>query len=223
VLGPLSNVICYFSIDLGGLEGVATLLAQYVVENRHNSFSVLPRILIFINSTNSRFNSDTAVRHVYKLIKINLESQTQTSTMLQTVKSSFYSIQVFNSGNMNATDRSDMIHRTILESSQAAKEVRSMLRFQFTFDHLEALFNTLLDQFSVQDPVPFSLIRASRSEGFDCSNFSKHLFDFINLIASEAWLWHFIAPIAASAILLASYPPGSHSMSHSIKLGRELT
>jgi hypothetical protein len=31
---------------------------------------------------------------------------------------------------------------------------------------------------------------------------------------SQAWLWHFAAPIIALALLLASYPPNSHSKIH---------
>ena len=46
--------------------------------------------------------------------------------------------------------------------------------------------------------------------------FQKHLQELISKMPSQAWLWHFVVPLTASALLLTSYTPGSHCKSRMI-------
>ena len=80
----------------------------------------------------------------------------------------------------------------------------------FRYKHLYALQGKLFDHFSSGTSCSFSFVLSSRPAAQSLNDFPCHLREVFALVPSEAWLWHFVSPLVASAIVLASYPPGSH-------------
>jgi hypothetical protein len=80
----------------------------------------------------------------------------------------------------------------------------------FNFNHYQALASAALDHYCTTVSKPFSFVHATRPSEFSSECFETCLRDIIECIPSQAWLWHFITPLTASALVMANYPPDSH-------------
>jgi hypothetical protein len=98
--------------------------------------------------------------------------------------------------------------------SEASMEERASDFTQFSYPHFQALAKQALSQISTDITKPLRFAGASRPRGFTTDLLEACLSDFLLQMPSQAWLWHFAAPLVASALLLASYPPNAHSKIH---------
>ncbi|KAI0570086.1 hypothetical protein Alg215_11272 [Pyrenophora tritici-repentis] len=97
--------------------------------------------------------------------------------------------------------------------SDASMDERASKFTQFSYTHFQALTKQALSHMSSDSTTGFHFASASRPRGFTTNLLEACLTDFLNQMPSQAWLWHFAAPLIASALLLSSYPPDAHSFS----------
>ena len=216
VLSPFSDVICYFVMDLGGLRGVSKLMAWQAVESPSSDLPVLPRILLVFDTSSPTFDENIAESRSLPLITETMQNFKQYSKAEDVdidLKAHFHSIRVLGlNSSMSLAKRSCAFRKRILSMSEEACVSRQSTRVKFRFEHFKALSSLALEHFCSTITAPFSFIQAARPCGFSNEGFSACLRDLIEHMPSQAWLWHFVAPLVASALILSSYPPGSHRM-----------
>jgi hypothetical protein len=108
--------------------------------------------------------------------------------------------------------RARALKRRLLAMSEASMQDRAQSLQQFSFAHFRCLSKQALHRLC-NDAIaqPFDFANATRPSGFSSDLLTHCVDDFLGYIPSQSWLWHFVAPLLGSALLLASYPPRAHS------------
>jgi hypothetical protein len=216
VLMPISCVIYYFAADLGGTTNVALLLAKQILKGRKASYSksTLPRVIIILEASNGLLPTDHTKKFLALLTKAvkDLDPLKSDSDAASSIESQFGSIRATCLGQSNRSVRSAAMRGQMQATVYSLIQCRYDLRVLFSFAHIRAFSSILLENFCASKPIDFSFVKASRPRGFSLDDFSYHLGQALDLMPSEAWLWHFVAPLVASCILVSMYRPGSHCM-----------
>lgn len=105
--------------------------------------------------------------------------------------------------------RSKLLRRCIASVSTSVQSARRASRMLFTTRHARAFLEMLVEDFC-NGQEKFDYIIASRTAGFSTQDLLNHVQQLLGIVPSDGWLWHTATPLLASALLLASYPPGSH-------------
>lgn len=213
LLWPFSTVICCFVNDLGGPRTVARWLAELGVANR-SDIPTRPRILLVIETTSDTFDEKIAANKATVLLQQaldDLKTDFALPDKLYDIESRLGPIEVLglHSYKSNAV-RVRVLKRRLLAMSEASLQQRVDTHTHFRYHHFLALSKASLSQLSKDHTVPLPFAAVSRPEGFTNELMSNCISDFLDKLPSQAWLWHFAAPLIASALLLASYPPGAH-------------
>lgn len=213
VLAPLSSVVCYFAADLGGLRGVAKLIAEQLASglpsNRLQQ-DALPRVLVVVDTTTCGFDAWSAEARLQKELETALQDMENGLNNLSEVLDHFREIRVLGLHKDSSPElRSKILLRRIASVSTSVQSARRSSRTLFASRHAYALFIKLIDNFCMRQE-PFDYIKASRAAGFSAQDFPTHLKHLLDMLPSDVWLWHTVVPLVASALILASYPPGSH-------------
>lgn len=215
VFSVFSSIICYFVQDLGGLTAVAAWLAEQITLTFSQS-QTQPRILLVLSTTSDTFDETNAADRVTQLVMKALQQVSQHGNSASAQRQApphFAGLEVvaLRSDNSNAAQAKVLRHRLIAMSEVSMQE-RESAHALFSFRHFLELSKKLLG-LACSDPGQsqmLNLAHASRSCGFSIGLLEHCLTDFLEQIPSQAWLWHFVAPLVASALMLASYPPGAH-------------
>ena len=218
VFSAFSSVFCYFVHDLGGLTAIAARLAEQIIltvpitsESRTR-----PRVLLVLQTSSDTFDEDIATHEVIQLVIKALQQAGQhgdSAAAQRQVHRHFAGLEVvaLQSNKSNAAQAKVLRHR-LLAMSMASMRERESAHALFNIRHFLALSKKLLG-LVCSDPgqgQTLNFARASRPCGFSADLLEHCLTDFLEKIPSQAWLWHFVAPLVASALMLASYPPGAH-------------
>jgi hypothetical protein len=205
IILPLSSLVYYFSKDLGGLRGVSRIIARQILAPQTYNIPhiALPRLVIVTEIEDAC--SEQVMSLVYKAIEET--SQLEPSRIYQEIKSRVHSIQLLYYGQLNRKKRSLVVRQHIIRESNPITLARRSVGLLFQFPHLEALSTILFEKFCKNPEDKFSFVKNSRPIGFSITELPSHLDELLNITPSEAWLWHFIAPLIASTILVANYPP----------------
>lgn len=213
VLAPLSSVVCYFAADLGGLRGVAKLIAEQLASGLPSNrlqHDALPRVLVVVDTTTCGFDAWSAEARLQKELETALQDIGKGPNKLSEVLDHFREIRVLGLHKDSSPElRSKILLRRIASVSTSVQSARRSSRTLFASRHAYALFTKLIDNFCIRQE-PFDFIKASRAAGFCAQDFPTHLKHLLDMIPSDVWLWHTVVPLVASALFLASYPPGSH-------------
>lgn len=212
VLLPISTILYYFASDFGGTNEIARLLATQLSIPFHveTPQAVLPRIVVVTDR-----DDEDALQDFIELLVLALKAgnyQQSESEARATIAKRFGTLQTISLGHSNKFERSKVIRAHISKTLASTVVIRSAACYLFTFDHLQAFIVILLENFCSEATEHFSLIKASRSRGFHADEFVTHLKNLLEILPSEAWLWHFVSPMVASCLLLALYPPSSHRL-----------
>lgn len=213
VFAPFSSVLCYFAADLGGLRGVAVLLAEHITTCKMHDLpaAVSPRILVIFGSSTSYANTGEAEIKLFRLIRYYAQILTEDDGVALEIESRLDSIRTLAlPKDMTIEDQAVTFQKRISLMSHDAQNVRSSHYSAFSYGHFQALSSALLDHFCSNIHAPFSFIKASRPIDFTTAEFSVHLRELVDQMPSEAWLWHAVIPLLSSALALAVQPPGSH-------------
>ncbi|KAK4982612.1 hypothetical protein LTR50_007667 [Elasticomyces elasticus] len=216
VIAPLSAAVCYFASDLGGMRAVATLLAEQGVEKPPSDLpeTVLPHVLVVVETASQDFDATvTESEFVESVVEImrSLERYRREGDVRDALGLHFKQVRVI--GLRRGTDvksRATALRMRIVTVSKEASVARAACRLSLRLSHVQGLVGSLLDQFCRDHATPFSFVRASRPMGFTTQDFAAHLRELMDRVPLEISLWHLVAPLVASSMLLANYPPGAH-------------
>jgi hypothetical protein len=204
-------VICCFVSDLGGLKAVANWLADFADAATARDLPTVPRILLVVETTLDTFDesiaTSKAIAHLQQASHTNDCVHENQLDHLNIGEIEVLGLQSYKS----TAARARALKRRLLAMSEKSMKERAGKLTQFNHTHVQALTKRALGHISTKIDEPFQLANASRSKGFTTSLLEACLSDFFLQLPSQAWLWHFAAPLVASALLLASYPPGAHS------------
>ncbi|KAF2259651.1 FabD/lysophospholipase-like protein [Lojkania enalia] len=218
VLTPLSNVVCYFAADFGGIVRVANLLAQQAVESKSHTLPgpALPHILVVVETKSPSFDPVIAQQKLHATIAEAMAVTTAPDSGYSAdgnITSHFQSIQILSlHKDWDNSLRSLVLRRRLLTLAEDIQRGRRTSHHQFSVQHIDAFADRILTHFCL-DKSRFSFLRASRPANFVYNEFQTHITEILSLIPSQSWLWEVIIPLIASALFLASYPPGSHRFS----------
>ena len=227
-LAPMCQVLCYFASDLGGLRGVAALLATQILSQPASDLPLrcLPRVLIVVDTAARAFDpcavrsaTMDAIAHILRERENKgvgeADRNARGDDIESRVQRHFHDIHVIGLLRSIAPVQRAVQLRTRLSTLSreniAARELHGMC---FRRDHFFAMIGGLLDHFLVSWTEPFSFVKASRPTDFTLDELPFHLKEIISLLPAEVWLNYLVCPLLASAIRLANYPPGSHRETH---------
>lgn len=214
VLAPFSNVVCYFAGDLHGLSGIATLLAQQFVKAKAHNLprSALPYILVVVDTGSAIFDPIIAQKRLQNLIKEAIEQRHKPTEACDNDcwHAGFRGIHVL--GLQKAWDAHTRALKFRRQLTSLAHDVhwgRRTSRYLFSALHIDALLDRAISQLCLR-PSTFNFLKASRPEQFTTHELQTHIDELLGLLPSQSWLWGFAIPLLSSALVVASYPPGSH-------------
>lgn len=213
VLAPLSSVICYFASDLGGLRGVARLIADQLVSGppQRRQSEAITRALVVVDTSSAAFDASVAEARLLGDVGAALhELARDPRDLWPTLLTRFRELRVLGLQKHDSPEvRSKILRRRIVAISGSTHADRRASRTLLSAGHSIAFFDRSIENFCAGDEL-FDFIKSSRPVGFSLKEFPMHLRELLNVMPSQAWLWHTIAPLIASTLFLATYPPESH-------------
>jgi len=215
-IGPLCNVVCYFASDMGGIRAVASLLASQLLDVAPTDlpYECLPRILVVVETSSQRFDEHVCENSVLEMISDVFRARGEKTTdpdVKNRIRSHFNQVRVIGVKTPNnARERSQIVRRRLMCMTRECTAQRREHGMQFCRDHVRAFGGKMLEHFCSGYKRQFSFVASSRPLNFSTNDFRSHLEELFSLLPSEAWVWHLVCPLLASAIVLACYPPGSH-------------
>lgn len=216
ILTPLSNVICLFASDYGGLLGVAQFIARQSLMPKAHSLPLLalPRILVVLDATSDTFDSVSTLQSLRSQITRAMRKVKQYSHVdgpAIELDAHFRTLDVLGMPHHDSLRKQSLLLRDQLATlSQEVQWGRRTSHYAFTIKHLDAISGGLVRHFC-SSKSSFDFIRESRPKGFSHEQFKFHLDETLGLLPGSGWLWRIIIPVVSSALCLANYPPGSHS------------
>ncbi|KAJ5035237.1 acyl transferase/acyl hydrolase/lysophospholipase [Bipolaris maydis] len=211
IFSLFSSVVCCFVDDFGGLAAVADWLAEQLVAMPASDLRTVPRILLVMEISSDSFDESIAANKAKSLIINALEGKKGYLNAQRDIKLRLGEINVLGLRSSKSTAVcARSLKRRLLALSQTAMRERANSHIQFSFSHFRNISLEILRWLCGDCPKPFSLVDATRPLGFSCDLLQHCIEDFLKQMPSQAWLWHFAAPLIASALLLASYPPRAH-------------
>ncbi len=218
-LGPVCHVICYFAADVGAIRPLASLLAANIMRSPTTDLSseCLPQLLIVVETTSMTFDEHACETSLLEMIFCILRSRQEDENDVTTrahLNRCFSHLRVVGIRSPNNTRaRSRQIRTRLMSMARECRLMRSQNGVLFSADHVRVFAGKLLDHFCTRSDQQFSFISSSRALDFTLHDFRTHLDELLSSLPSQIWIWHVFIPLMSSAIVLACYPPGSHSKS----------
>jgi hypothetical protein len=223
VLAPISDILVIFAADFQGITGVVRLIVDLIFSStKHDLLHTFkPRIVIVTHDykqdkkRTSRKKSETQIElDIIKRIRALLAYRSfsidgGTTYDDNYIYAHFHSIRAIGLHG-NHQSAALYLRKRIFALQKDINDCRIRNHISFSFGHMQSLCWSLSKHFSRHQQEDFSFIQASRPHGFSNGELANHLTRALTLIPCEAWIWQCIIPILSSALLLASYPPGSH-------------
>jgi hypothetical protein len=197
LLFSFTDVICIFVEDLGGVQKVFDLLAQWA------SFGTF-------------FCPDQHVAPSVILVgegPLDLLSQS-CEPLLPSFPHVKY-VQLLASRKQSRHDARQELRETLLRSVESIRDLRTQIYTRFSASHFTAIFELGLVHFVKHEDEPFDILRATRSCPFP-HHFTRHISSFLTLCLERNVSEDMYSSFIAGAISLDSSPPASHRKSLSI-------
>jgi hypothetical protein len=208
---PFSSVLCCFVSDLGGPKAVARWLADLATTPKSDLPS-MPRILLVVETTSDAFDETVTAERMAALF-----DEATHPNLLQTQHKAIRHFGTFEVLGLHSCKsnviRARALKRRLTAMCDAAMRERASMLTQFTYSHFLTLTKQLISHLSTNNSTVFQFVTGSRAHGFSTLLLEPCITDFLQQLPSQAWLWHFAAPIIGSALLLSSYQPQAHSES----------
>ncbi|KAL1629898.1 hypothetical protein SLS56_005168 [Neofusicoccum ribis] len=178
VLGPLSSVICYFAADLGGLRGVAKLIADQLVSGPPHLLQseAIPRVLVVVDTSSSAFDASVAEARLLGDVGAALhELSRDPRDLWPNLLTRFHEVRVLGLQKHDSSEvRAKILRRRIVAISGSAHAARRASRTLLSAGHSVAFFGHLIENFCAGDE-PLDFIKASRPLGFSLKELPMHL------------------------------------------------
>jgi hypothetical protein len=226
IFSPFSSVIAYFVSDLGGLKSMAEWLASQATLSPPSDLSVLPRILLVMDTASESFDESIATSRASAQLLVAMQKLKNYSDPIhaqEDIDRHFRDITVLGLKSfMPVPALGKIFKKRLLALSDLSMRDRTEAAVHFNLSHIQALTRQAIYHFSLgEERVPIAHV--SRPGGFSLELFQHCLQDLLTQLPSPSWLWQFSAPLIASAILLSSYPPGAHGKHTILPRGDLLT
>ncbi|KAF2278979.1 FabD/lysophospholipase-like protein [Westerdykella ornata] len=214
VFAPFSRVLCYFATDIGGQRATAKWLAEQATDSFNPALDLqhLPQVLIVVDTTSETFDETLAKDRFCKMLLETMQELgvfQDAAEVQHNINNYFADVKVLGlKSSMQLPKRAKAVKQRLV--AMCKSDSRPSYQ-RFSLRHVEALSTQLLKAACLQSTSTFSFATASRPCGFSLDSLESCLVDFLSQLPSQAWLWHFLAPLLGSALLLSSYPPDSHS------------
>jgi hypothetical protein len=208
VLLPFVNTICIFAKDFGGIPGAAQFLAKmaesYIPHDL--SDSIKPQVLLIVNTESTHPNIEKAQSKFLS----NYQSCIRDIEFHREIFQDISILLLHQDAHIH--QRKSLIESTLLQLNLDRAEFRQRQYTRFNLFHMKTLTSLLLEHLCERD-TPFSFIDQTRPVGFTTKDHSYHVETLLSMIPSDIWLCHLVVPLIASALILSTYPPGSHGKS----------
>lgn len=206
-----TDVICLFADDVGGLDGVKTLLTSWATIGSASSLpsTVRPRLLVI---SQEDLSSST-----YNLLeRENFRDDLLQDTGLD-LSQTFASIKaiVLPGEHLSPFARHTKLRKKIAREFHLARRSRTAASAAFSGTHQSALFDSALNHVSHSIQEPFDFARAAREANPLGTNYSAHVENFLSLTMAQAIPIEAVCSFIASSVLMDAYPPNMHSESYS--------
>ncbi|CAK7237038.1 hypothetical protein SBRCBS47491_009841 [Sporothrix bragantina] len=210
LLFPFTDVFCFFCEDLGGLQGVARLLASWLEGDRSTALpaaggATQPSVVLVTETWPVGKGGETKARSAFLWYM-----RSETAKNVLDYVAAVEVVALLPKGAVSTTAQYRLLKERLLDGSDNAQKRRREAGLSFSATHLAALVECGLDAFASLAAEPFCFIKASRAHSPVAPNLAAHLRTLIERTHSVSELSSFAAPVLASSFLLDSYPPGAH-------------
>ncbi|CAI6336998.1 unnamed protein product [Periconia digitata] len=216
VLAPFSGVVAYFVSDLGGPKSIVQWLAHQASLPPPTNLGMAPIVLLVVETTSDTFDESVAANRFLSQISDAIGSLEGVNELdaHKAINQHFKQITVIGLRSFMANPmRAKVFKRRAIGLLELASNYRRQLSVEFEQRHFHTLARKAIDNLSENGFTTVCFANASRSHGFTLENFPSCLDDLLTQMPSATWLWHVVIPLVASALYLATYPPGSHYFS----------
>ncbi|PPJ60731.1 hypothetical protein CBER1_11369 [Cercospora berteroae] len=215
VFGPLCDTLCYFASDLGGLRSVASYLAEQAGLPPVSDLptQALPSVVVVVETAAKTYDCHLGTSNLLESISHIMVRQHGLSMedAAKHIAQHFKRIQVFGiRKGTGVQERANTVHRRLTDIRQEAMKSRELLGIAFSTNHTRAFLGKLLASFCLDIRKTFSFALNSRPDGACHDHLMEHVKEVFAILPSEAYLFHLLCPLLASALVLASFPPGAH-------------
>ncbi|KAM9874547.1 hypothetical protein VDGL01_11377 [Verticillium dahliae] len=207
LLRPFSDVFCFFSDDLGGLEGVARHLMTWLDrgDSSQGLASTHPRIIIATSTVPHGAESERRAK--IDLLEI-LEKGAGKHPL--TLASQIEVVALFPHARISATARHRALKERLMRSSDEVRQSRVNTRCLFSIIHFAAFLDMACDYFADTPDDTFNFIQGSRYHSPVPANLESHIANFLRHVKSPTDMTNFAVPLIGSSLSLDAYPPGAH-------------
>ncbi|KIW00820.1 hypothetical protein, variant [Verruconis gallopava] len=215
LLAPFSNVLCIFAADFHGIRASGHIIADLIRAHGEHDLASKPHVVVVLNVLPSAMDVTDLTRKLRGFVKSSLADSAPGGQVSDTdIDQHWRSLSVLPvNSKTNVIGRAEVIGERLRVLNKDAQASRYLCHEMLNYSHFQALFGSAAEHLCEDRSSPFSFLAHSRSHGFTTSQLASHAQTLLSLMPSEAWLWQLACPLLASALLLASYPPGSHKFS----------
>ena len=206
LLSPFTDVFCFFSADLGGLQPIARRIASWLDLGQPSSLplSTHPQIVIVTESSTPELQE-------YRILEIFLRLLSEETR--RDISTQFAGVRVLTllpDGDVSSQARHMRLKECLMNASDQVRSARMESRTLFSAVHFSAFLNHACSHFADGPTQPFNFIRISRLNNPVAPDLKDHLSNFLSKIKTPQELMAFGIPLIASSFLLDSYPPDMH-------------
>lgn len=201
LLAPFSSAVLLFVSDLGGIDAVTELLAQWARKMMIRPSLVRPQVLLLFKDGPALDPKGVQQRissRLLKFVRISDPTKPYSFIDMQKIIRGCFDIRFLTNGSLR-----EFLHNLSSMTAQAAS-LRQDLRFDFSAVHLRHILQSAITYFSSQSPGPFNVYYASRSNNPVSENLGEHIGNLVRSTKSDC------ATMVASALVMDAYPPGMH-------------
>lgn len=205
ILGPFTDVFCFFAGDIGGVKNVAHSLVTWInfAYDKPPPALLRPHVAIVLESSSPSTHSENeALGTLLGLIREETSKDIFESFSTIEVVELFPSTRISDGARYRSLK--DRLMARLLEM-RIHREYASSL---FSLTHFLSFLDYACAHFSCTDE-PFNFIKATRDNNPLSGNLVNHLTDFLQQTKPGALL-NFAAPVIASSFFLDHYLPDTH-------------
>lgn len=211
---PVATTICLFAAKTAGMHEIVETVVDQIQFHGETDVSALfrPRLLIVLGApTTAACDPDIYREQLMRKMRGVWRGRAQSTDLETRLCQVFDGLQIHLADERIGLDaRRAALRRTLIRVDDEAREARRLSGLLFRPVHLDAFVRGLVDGLAREPRTPFSFVRFSRPRRARPADLEAHLRSLLAFVPTEAWLWHFVVPLLASALLFTTYPPGAH-------------
>ncbi|CZS94309.1 related to calcium-independent phospholipase A2 [Rhynchosporium graminicola] len=206
LLLPFTDVLCFFALDLGGLQPIARRLAAWLDVGHPPTLPVIvpPQIIIITETSTADLQESQLLEHFLRLLA--LETRTDPSTCFAAIRV----VTLLPDGHISSTARHRKLKESLMHTSDQVRLQRLEVSMLFSAQHFDTFLREACSCFTEALNKPFDFIRASRIVNPPALDLKEHLTNLLTKINTIRELKNFAIPLIASSLLLDGYHPDTH-------------